>query len=360
MTGSRHRARAHQARADLHQAAGIAGRHDRRSGRRDVRELRREDGARRSRAATRLYTPALPQHWSLSVSGTSSSPGIAASTASGGDATRCAWSRWQGASYATCTAASRRARGPAAASSSLTSRTFALNVAGAAAPRRIAREQVAVLLHRCAAARRNSTATNRAPLRSNAAMLARASSRAVPASPACACSAPQQRWPAGAHERVAVHGERALGRAVRRREQPLHHAAVERRDRAPRRRRRAARTCATVPRGSARGREHGHGEAGAPRQAREQRGDARRAEHPRLQHGEREQRGAREDEQDDARDERKRALRGRALARRSRGSARTARPRGTRSRRRGSRGSGRGAAARRRRRSRAYRRRSPS
>ena len=40
---------------------------------------------------------------------------------------------------------------------------------------------------------------NSAPDCSNAAMLVRASSRAVSRSPACACNAPQHRWPSAAH-----------------------------------------------------------------------------------------------------------------------------------------------------------------
>src|SRR6266545_1759707 len=70
--------------------------------------------------------PAAPQQNSASTSGTSFSPGIAASTFSGGALIRCACSRWHGASYVTVTSSGPPSTGPAA-------------------------EKLAVLFHHCAA-----------------------------------------------------------------------------------------------------------------------------------------------------------------------------------------------------------------
>ena len=91
--------------------------------------------------------PALPQQRSAPGSSRRRMPSMARRTARGAAWTPCACCRWHGASYTTSTASGPAGRGPAAARSSVTSRTRAAKSAAAAAV-----EQVTVVLEQRAAA----------------------------------------------------------------------------------------------------------------------------------------------------------------------------------------------------------------
>src|SRR5262245_10813155 len=147
--------------------------------------------ARDISGSSRVNNPALPQHSAAPGTDTSSSSGLAANTLSGGTATPCACSRWQGGSYATCRSSGAPAIGPRVASpanNSVTSRTRAPKRAPASSPRRcpysfISAPQPALF-----------TTIGSSPL-PNAATFTRAIIRALSIRPAWAWRAPQQTWP---------------------------------------------------------------------------------------------------------------------------------------------------------------------
>ena len=158
--------------------------------------------------------PALPQHWSASASGTSSSPGIAREH---GERRRGDALRVQQVAGSVVGDRRRRAappaRGPAAASSSLTSRTLAANAAARASH---AGSSASRCPYSFMAAPQPAafTATNSAPLARTPRCCARASVRAPCRRRRRARAARRSSpGPARRHDAIAVHGERALRRA---------------------------------------------------------------------------------------------------------------------------------------------------
>ena len=259
MDGARRHARTPKhARPDLHEASRIPGRDQ------SVRASRccraSLEHAFDVSGSTGCRCPRCPQH-TLSSSGTSSRSGMARSTSSGGAATRCACSRWHGASYATRSGTAPPLRGPAAdrARSRRAPRGHAPRARATRDPRRegartpSSSRRIRRRSRRCIGARP-----------SNAAMLASRASRAA-ASPACACSAPQHRLARGATTRSRCDEVRSVARCLARTALPsrtreqrdVPRVAVSRRWCSTRRQRRSRRT------------RHRHREADPARQSRE-------------------------------------------------------------------------------------------
>ena len=128
-------------------------------------------------------------------------------------------------------AAGAGARGSTSASSSVTSRTFAAKRCGALGPVGVVAQHVPVVLHRRAAAGRVDHDGLVALERRDG---GRRAPRAPASSPACSCSAPQQRGTRGAcTSKPSAASTRAVASFTSREEHALH-AALEQRDRAAR------------------------------------------------------------------------------------------------------------------------------